>query len=48
MDLLTEPRWRMAVASRLVTDMNVPVAAWRAAMCHTGRRGMDCDQLQNP
>ena len=26
------------VASRLVTELSIPVAAWRAAMCHTGRR----------
>ena len=26
------------MASRLVTELDVPAAAWRAAMCHAGRR----------
>jgi hypothetical protein len=29
---------RTGAASRHVTDLDVPVAAWRAAMCHAGRR----------
>jgi hypothetical protein len=29
---------RTGVASRRVTELNIPVAAWRAAMCHAGRR----------
>jgi hypothetical protein len=29
---------RTGVASRRVADLDVPVAAWRAAMCHAGRR----------
>ena len=27
---------RTGVASRLVSELDVPVAAWRAAMCHAG------------
>lgn len=29
---------RTGVASRLVSELDVPVAAWRAAMCHAGHR----------
>ena len=29
---------RTGVASRRVTELDIPVAAWRAAMCHAGRR----------
>ncbi len=29
---------RTGVACRWVTDLDIPVAAWRAAMCHAGRR----------
>jgi hypothetical protein len=29
---------RTGVASRRVTELEIPVAAWRAAMCHAGRR----------
>jgi hypothetical protein len=29
---------RTGVAARLVTELDVPVAAWRAAMCQTGHR----------
>ena len=29
---------RTGVASRWVTELDVPVAVWRAAMCHAGRR----------
>jgi hypothetical protein len=28
---------RTGVASRRVTELDIPVAAWRAAMCHAGR-----------
>ena len=33
---------RTGVASRLVTELDVPVAAWRAAMCHAGH----CDGVR--
>jgi hypothetical protein len=29
---------RTGVASRRVAELDIPVAAWRAAMCHAGRR----------
>jgi hypothetical protein len=29
---------RTGVATRRVTELEIPVAAWRAAMCHAGRR----------
>ena len=29
---------RTGVASRRVTELDIPVATWRAAMCHAGRR----------
>ena len=29
---------RTGVASRRVTELDIPVAAWRAAMCHAGHR----------
>jgi hypothetical protein len=35
---------RTGVASRRVTELDIPVAAWRAAMCHAGRR--DCARVR--